>query len=82
MTIKHDLQTIYDFMILGLSSAENVKQAWHDDKIRLKTNFTAFIDDLQKSGYIGVKTAQNVYLYENKKHQIILTCLSYNKKLA
>ena len=42
MTIKNDLQKIksyLDFVTL---------QAWHDDKIRVKTDFTYIIDGLQK----------------------------------
>ena len=76
MTIKSDLQKIksyLDFVTL---------QAWHDDKIKLKVDFACLVDGLQKDNDISEKTSNNVYLYENKKHQIILTCLSYKLKVA
>ena len=76
MTIQNDLQKIksyLDFITL---------QAGHDDKIRIKTDFACLVDGLQKDNDISEKTSNNVYLYENKKHQIILTCLSYKLKVA
>ena len=60
----------------------NIKQAWHDDRIKLKVDFACLVDGLQKDNDISEKTSNNVYLYENKKHQIILTCLSYKLKVA
>ena len=76
MTIKNDLQKIksyLDFVTL---------QAWHDDKIRVKTDFTYIIDGLQKDNYISEKTCNNAYLYENKKGHVILTCNSYQLQIV
>ena len=77
MTIKNDLQYIKRFIC-----DYETKKAWQDDKIKTKLNFTCFIDSLQKDNEISEKTAQNVYLYENKRHEIIMTCLSYKIKIA
>lgn len=63
MTIKKDLQLLK--MYLHEIYQNNIKQAWHDDKIKIKVDFACLID-----------------LYENKKHQIILTCLSYKLKVS
>ncbi len=82
MTIKNDLQTIKDFLKLGMPYGEQIKQAWHDDKIKLKMNVSFLCDDLLKEGYISEKTCQNAYIYQNKKGSIILTCLSYKLKVS
>lgn len=80
MTIQKDLQLLknYSYEIYQ----NNIKQAWHDDRIKLKVDFACLVDGLQKDNNISEKTSNNVYLYENKKHQIILTCLSYKLKVA
>ena len=80
MTIQKDLQLLKNY--LHEIYQNNIKQAWHDDKIKLKVDFACLIDGLQKDNDISEKTSNNVYLYENKKHQIILTCLSYKLKVA
>ena len=80
MTIQKDLQLIKNY--LHEIYQNNIKQAWHDDKIKLKVDFACLVDGLQKDNDISEKTSNNVYLYENKKHQIILTCLSYKLKVA
>lgn len=76
MTIKNDLQkikTYLDFITL---------QAWHDDKISVKTDFTYIIDCLLKENCISEKTFNNAYLYENKKGHVILTCNSYKLQVV
>ena len=80
MTIQNDLQLLKNY--LHELYQHNIKQAWHDDKIKLKVDFACLVDDLQKDNEISEKTSNNAYLYENKKHQIILTCLSYKLKIA
>lgn len=80
MTIKNDLQLLKIY--LHEIYRNNIKQVWHDDKIKLKTEFACLIDGLQKDNDISEKTSSNVYLYENKKHQIIMTCLSYKLKVS
>ena len=80
MTIKNDLQLLKAY--LHEIYQNNIKQAWHDDRIKLKVDFACLVDGLQKDNNISEKTSNNVYLYENKKHQIILTCLSYKLKVA
>ena len=80
MTIQKNLQLLK--MYLYEIYKNNIKQAWHDDKIKVKLYFACLIDDLQKDNEISEKTSNNAYLYENKKHQIILTCLSYKLKIA
>ena len=80
MTIQNDLQLLKNY--LHEIYQNNIKQAWHDDRIKLKFNFACLVDGLQKDNDISEKTSNNVYLYENKKHQIILTCLSYKLKVA
>lgn len=82
MSIKTDLQTVKTFLKYGMPYAEQIKQAWHDDKIKLKLNVSFLCDDLLKEGYISEKTCQNCYIYENKRHEIIMTCCSYKTKLA
>lgn len=76
MTIKNDLQkikTYLDFITL---------QAWHDDKISVKTDFAYIVDCLQKDDCISEKTSNNAYLYENKKGHVILTCNSYKLQVV
>ena len=80
MTIQKDLQLLKNY--LHEIYQNNIKQAWHDDRIKLKVDFACLVDGLQKDNNISEKTSNNVYLYENKKHQIILTCLSYKLKVA
>lgn len=80
MTIKNDLQLLKNY--LHEIYQNNIKQAWHNDRIKLKVDFACLVDGLQKDNDISEKTSNNVYLYENKKHQIILTCLSYKLKVA
>ena len=80
MTIQKDLQLLKNY--LHEIYQNNIKQAWHDDRIKLKVDFACLVDGLQKDNDISEKTSNNVYLYENKKHQIILTCLSYKLKVA
>ena len=80
MTIQNDLQLLKNY--LHEIYQNNIKQAWHDDRIKLKVDFACLVDGLQKDNDISEKTSNNVYLYENKKHQIIFTCLSYRLKLA
>lgn len=80
MTIQKDLQLLKAY--LHEIYQNNTKQAWHDDRIKLKVDFACLVDGLQKDNNISEKTSNNVYLYENKKHQIILTCLSYKLKVA
>ena len=80
MTIQKDLQLLKNYLYEIYQN--NIKQAWHDDRIKLKVDFACLVDGLQKDNNISEKTSNNVYLYENKKHQIILTCLSYKLKVA
>ena len=80
MRIQKDLQLLKNY--LHEIYQNNIKQAWHDDRIKLKVDFACLVDGLQKDNNISEKTSNNVYLYENKKHQIILTCLSYKLKVA
>ena len=80
MTIQNDLQLLKNY--LHEIYQNNIKQAWHNDRIKLKVDFACLVDGLQKDNNISEKTSNNVYLYENKKHQIILTCLSYKLKVA
>lgn len=80
MTIKKDLQLLKIY--LHEIYQNKIKQAWHDDKIRTKVGFACLVDNLQKDNDISEKTSNNAYLYENKKHQIILTCLSYKLKVS
>ena len=80
MTIQKDLKLLKNY--LHEIYQNNIKQAWHDDRIKLKVDFACLVDGLQKDNDISEKTSNNVYLYENKKHQIILTCLSYKLKVA
>ena len=80
MTIQKDLQLLKNY--LHEIYQNNIKQAWHDDRIKLKVDFACLVDGLQKDNDISEKTSNNAYLYENKKHQIILTCLSYKLKVA
>ena len=80
MTIQNDLQLFKNY--LHEICQNNIKQAWHDDRIKLKVDFACLVDGLRKDNDISEKTSNNVYLYENKKHQIILTCLSYKLKVA
>lgn len=80
MTIQKDLQLLKTY--LHEIYQNNIKQAWHDDRIKLKVDFACLVDGLQKDNDISKKTSNNIYLYENKKHQIILTCLSYKTKIA
>ena len=80
MTIKNDLQLLKNH--LHEIYQNNIKQAWHDDKIKVKLYFACLVDDLQKNNIIREKTSNNAYLYENKRKQIILTCLSYKTKIA
>ena len=80
MRIQKDLQLLKNY--LHEIYQNNIKQAWHDDRIKLKVDFACLVDGLQKDNDISEKTSNNVYLYENKKHQIILTCLSYKLKVA
>ena len=80
MTIQNDLQLLKNY--LHEIYQNNIKQAWHDDRIKLKVEFSCLVDWLQKDKNISEKTSNNVCLYENKKHQIILTCLSYKLKVA
>ena len=80
MTIKNDLQLLKNH--LPEIYQNNIKQAWHDDKIKVKLYFACLVDDLQKNNIIREKTSNNAYLYENKRKQIILTCLSYKTKIA
>ena len=80
MTIQNDLKLLKNY--LHEVYQNNIKQAWHDDKIKLKMNISFLCDDLLKDGYISEKTCQNAYIYQNKKGSIILTCLSYKLKVA
>ena len=80
MTIQKDLKLLKNY--LHEIYQNNIKQTWHNDKIKLKVDFACLVDGLQKDNDISEKTSNNVYLYENKKHQIILTCLSYKLKVA
>ena len=80
MAIQNDLKLLKNY--LHEIYQNNIKQAWHDDRIKLKVDFACLVDGLQKDNNISEKTSNNVYLYENKKHQIILTCLSYKLKVA
>lgn len=80
MTIQNDLKLLKNY--LHEIYQNNIKQAWHDDRIKLKVEFACLVDGLRKDNDISEKTSNNVYLYENKKNQIILTCLSYKLKVA
>ena len=79
MTIKDDLSTIQQFFNMD---GYNLKELYQDDKIKLKTEFNMFVDDLQKDGMISEKTAQNVYLSRNKKGMIMMYCLSYSMQIG
>ena len=46
MTIQNDLQLLKNY--LHEIYQNNIKQAWHDDKIKVKLYFACLIDDLQK----------------------------------
>lgn len=76
MSIKNDLQTIKFYL------NDDLKKQWKDDKIKVNFEFSCLVDSLQKDNEISQKTSENVYLYENKKHEIILTCCSYSVKVA
>lgn len=79
MTIKNDLLTIkQSFNMDGY----NLKKLYKDDKIKLKTEFNMFVDNLQKDNVISEKTAQNVYLSRNKKGMIMMYCLSYSMQIG
>ena len=79
MTIKNDLLTIKQgFNMDGY----NLKELYKNDKIKLKTEFNMFIDNLQKDNVISKKTAQNVYLSRNKKGMIMIYCLSYSMQIG
>lgn len=79
MTIKNDLLTIK----LGFNmDGYNLKELYKDDKIKLKTEFNMFVDNLQKDNVISEKTAQNVYLSRNKKGMIMIYCLSYSMQVG
>ena len=79
MTIKNDLLTIKQgFNMDGY----NLKELYKDDKIKLKTEFNMFVDNLQKDNVISEKTAQNVYLSRNKKNMIMMYCLSYSMQMG
>lgn len=79
MTIKNDLLTIKQ----GFNAdGYNLKELYKDDKIKLKTEFNMFVDNLQKDNVISEKTAQNVYLSRNKKSMIMMYCLSYSMQIG
>lgn len=79
MSIKNDLQIIKQgFNMDGY----NLKELYKDDKIKLKTEFNMFVDNLQKDNVISEKTAQNVYLSRNKKGMIMMYCLSYSMQIG
>ena len=80
MTIQNDLQLLKYY--LHEIYQNNIKQAWHDDRIKLKVDFACLVDGLRKDNDISEKTCQNAYIYQNKKGSIILTCLSYKLKVA
>ena len=81
MGMKKDLQTIKNYLDVIMTPKEH-RQAWQDDKIRMKLEFDCLLDSLQKDNVINSKTFENCYLYENKRHEIIMTCGSYKLKLA
>jgi hypothetical protein len=80
MTIKNDLQLLKTY--LHEIYQNKIKQVWQDDEVKIKVEFVCLLDGLQKDNDISEKTSNNAYLYENKKHQLILTCLSYKIKIA
>lgn len=79
MTIKNNLLTIKQgFNMDGY----NLKELYKENKIKLKTEFSMFVDNLQKDNVISEKTAQNVYLSKNKKGMIMMYCLSYSMQIG
>ena len=61
MTIQNDLQLLKNY--LHEIYQNNIKQAWHDDRIKLKVDFACLVDGLQKDNDISEKTSNNFNLF-------------------